>query len=179
MTTTTTNPYCEALGIEVPRLEGVKDRPDVNSYSLLIVALLERGGPITLAEAAKRFEEAGIAPADRALGSLKRCRPARSPVYRVGDRYALDAHDDATDLWTYRLGLRPPKVASLEVVRPDPRPMPSSDRPLTVADLDEAWQNGIPSSWSPLRIAICVLDAHGEAISAESLLALLGRAASG
>jgi hypothetical protein len=82
---TTTNPYCEALGIQVPSLEAAKSSPDANYYSLLIVALLERGEPITLEEAAKRFEEAGVAPADRALASLKRCRPGRPPIYRDGD----------------------------------------------------------------------------------------------
>ena len=64
---TTTNPYCEALGIQVPRLEVAKLSADANFYSLLVVALLERGEPITLEDAAKRFEAAGIAPAGRAL----------------------------------------------------------------------------------------------------------------
>ncbi len=39
------NPYCHALGIQVPRLERAKRSPDANYYSLLIVALLERGEP--------------------------------------------------------------------------------------------------------------------------------------
>ena len=91
----TTNAYCEALGIQVPRVEVARHSPDANYYSLLIVALLERGEPITLQEAAKRLEEAGVAPADRALASLKRCRPARPPLYRDGDLYALDPHDHA------------------------------------------------------------------------------------
>lgn len=86
----TTNPYCEALGIQVPSLEVARGSPTANYYSLLIVALLERGEPITLEEAAKRFEEAGVAPARRALASLKRCKPGRPPVYRNGDLYALD-----------------------------------------------------------------------------------------
>jgi hypothetical protein len=58
-----TNAYCEALGIQAPRLEVARQSPDANYYSLLIVALLERGEPITLEEAARRFEEAGVAPA--------------------------------------------------------------------------------------------------------------------
>ena len=41
-----TNPYCKALGIQVPSLERAKNSPDANYYSLLIVALLERGEPI-------------------------------------------------------------------------------------------------------------------------------------
>jgi len=73
-----TNNYCESLGIDRPRLEVVKDRPDANWYSLLLVALLERGEPITLEDAAKRFQAAGIAPADRALASLKRYEAGRS-----------------------------------------------------------------------------------------------------
>ena len=65
---------------------------------------------MTLAEIAERFERADIAPAEHALASLKRCRPARPPVYRTGDLYSLDPHDDDLDLWVFRLGLRPPRV---------------------------------------------------------------------
>ena len=168
-----TNPYCGRLGIQVPRLEVAKNSPDANYYSLLIVALLERGGPITLEEAAKRFEEAGVAPADRALSSLKRCKPGRPPIYRDGDLYALDPHDHEADLWAFRLGLRPPKAAALPAVRTDVVPLPSPDQPLTVAHLDEAWREGVPSSWSAHRIAICVLDAHGAAMSLDDVLAFV------
>lgn len=45
--------------------------PDANYYGLLLVALLERGAPLTLEQAAVRFEEAGVAPAPEALASLK------------------------------------------------------------------------------------------------------------
>jgi hypothetical protein len=169
----TTNPYCEALGIQAPRLELAKNSPDANYYSLLIVALLERGQPITLEEAAQRFEEAGVAPAGRALASLKRCKPARAPIYRDGDLYALDPHDDEADLWAFRLGLRPPKAAALQVVPPDPRPLPTPAQPLTVADLDEAWREGVPSNWSALRVAICVLDAHGGTMRPGDVLAFV------
>ena len=56
------NPYCDALRIEVPVLENVKDHPEANTYSLLIVALLERGDAMTLAEVAELFAVAGVAP---------------------------------------------------------------------------------------------------------------------
>lgn len=144
----------------MPRLEEARDRPDANTYSLLIVALLERGLPLTLAEAARRFEEAGVAPADRALASLKRCKPGRPPIYRDGDLYALDPHDDATDLWAFRLGLRPPRASRLRVVRPDPGPLPEPDAPLAPEALDEAWQGGVPADGSAQCIAICVLGAR-------------------
>jgi hypothetical protein len=163
----TSNAYCEALGIQAPRLEVARRSPDANTYSLLIVALLERGEPITLEAAARRFEEAGVAPADRALASLKRCRPARPPLYRDGDLYALDPHDHEADLWAFRLGLRPPKAARLQVVRPDPGPLPSPDEPLR----GSRWRDGIPNHWTAQRIAICVLDAHGTAMRPNAVLA--------
>lgn len=122
-----TNPYCEALGIKVPNLEVAKESRDANYYALLIVVLLERGEPVTLQEVAQRFEEAGVAPAASALASLKRCKPGRSPIYRDGDLYALDPHDAEADLWAFRLGSRPPKAASLRVVRSDAGPLPSVD----------------------------------------------------
>jgi hypothetical protein len=60
---------------------------------------------------------------------------------RDGDHYALDPHDAEADLWAFRLGLKRPKVASLRVIRPEveQRPPPSPERPLSVADLEEAW----------------------------------------
>ena len=169
----TTNAYCEALGIQVPSVEVARRSPDANYYALLIVALLERGEPITLQEAAKRLEEAGVAPADRALTSLKRCRPARPPLYRDGDLYALDPHDDEADLWAFRLGLRPPRAPRLQVVRPNPGPLPSPDEPLTAQALDEGWRDGIPNDWSAQRIAICVLDAHGSAMHPDDVVAFI------
>lgn len=168
-----TNNYCEALGIPIPNLETASKSPDANYYSMLIVALLERGAPITLEEAAQRLEQAGVGPADRALASLKRCRPARPPIYREGDRYALDPHDDETDLWAFRLGLRPSRASGLRVVRPDPAPLPSPDTRLTVTQLDEAWRDGLPSGWSALRVAICVLDAHATAMTPEAVTAFV------
>ena len=170
-----TNPYCERLGIRVPRLEVARNSPNANYYSLLIVALLERGKPITLEKAAKRFEEAGVGPAALALSSLKRCKPGRPPIYRDGDLYALDPYDHEADLWAFRLGLRPAKAAALPKVQADtvPAPLPSPDQPLTVAHLDEAWREGVPRGWSAQRIAICVLDAHRGTMSPDDVLAFV------
>jgi hypothetical protein len=104
--TTTGNAYCATLGISPPRIEEAKSSPDADYYSLLIIALLERGGPMTLAEAAARFAAAGVtSSANEALAALKRCKPARAPIHRDGDSYALDPHDDEVDSWLFRLGL--------------------------------------------------------------------------
>jgi hypothetical protein len=171
--TKTTNPYCDALRIPVPRLESAKKHPDANYFSLLIVALLERGKPMTLEEAARRFEEAGVASKESALASLKRCKPGRAPIYRDGNLYALDPHDDETAFWAFRLDLRPAREPEVTIVRPDPGPLPSVDEPLTRAHLDEAWRDGVPSDWSAQRIAICVLDAHGGAMLPGEVLAFV------
>ena len=172
---TNTNPYCAALGIPVPRVETACSSPDANYYSLLLVALLERGAPLTLEEAAVRFEEAGVAPAPEALASLKRCKPVRPPIYRDGDQYSLDPHDDEADLWAFRLGLRPARAASFPVVRLDSGPPRTLDQSLTVLELDEAWREGIPNSWSAQRIAVAVLDAHDTAMFPADVLAFVGR----
>lgn len=135
------NAYCSALGIAVPNLASVRDHAEANNYALLIVALLEQGAPMTLAQVAVRFEAAGIASADDALRALQRCQPARPPIYRDGDRYALDPLDFDADLWAFRLGLRPPKHVSAQPSTPPPPPpppRPAPDTRLTVAELDEA-----------------------------------------
>ncbi len=126
--TTSRNAYCDVLGIRAPRVEDAKSRPDANCYSLLLVALLERGEPMTLAEAAAHLAAAGVAATPgHALASLKRCKPARAPIYRDGDHYALDPHDDEVSFWLFRLGLRPPRGAPLQVVRSALDPLPSPD----------------------------------------------------
>jgi hypothetical protein len=171
MVTPTGNAYCDALGIEVPRLEEVVGHREANFFSLLLVVLLARGAPVSLDEAARQLAEAGVGPLDRVLVSLKRCRPGRPPIYRDGNLYALDPHDDEADLWAFRLGLRPPRAAPLRLVRPAPSPLPSPDEPLTIGHLDEAWRDGVPWDWSAQRIAICVLDAHGGTMPAAEAVA--------
>jgi len=173
--TTSSNTYCEILGIRAPRVEDAKSSRDANYYSLLLVALLERGEPMTLEEAAARLAAAGVAATPgHALASLKHCKPARAPIYRDGDRYALDPHDDEVSFWLFRLGLRPPRVAPLTVVRSAPDPLPSPDHQLTVANLSEAWHDGVPNTWSAQRVAVAVLDAHGAAMSPAEVLAFVG-----
>lgn len=172
-----TNDWCRILGIATPKLEEVAGHREANTFALLLVALLERGAPMTLDDVATRFEEAGIAEHARALRSLSRCQPARSPVYREGDRYHLDPHDDDLDLWAFRLGLRPPKVARPQV--PDPAPLPNLDVPLTVGELDEAWKDASLYSWSIQRLTVAVLDAHGGPLApAEVAAAVASRAKS-
>ena len=146
---------------------------------MLLVALLERGGPVTLEEVASRMEELGIAPRASALASLKKCKPARPPIHRDGDHYVLDPHDDEADMWAFRLGIRPSRIPKLSVVRPPERPLPSPDEPLEVADLEEAWRHETPWIWSSQRLAICVLDAHGGRLPPEAVVRFIADRARG
>jgi Plasmid pRiA4b ORF-3-like protein len=174
----TTNAYCDPLQLAVPSLEAVKDHREAKTYSLLIVALLERGAPMALVEVAERFEDAGVMWAQDALRSLHRCRPARAPVYRDGDLYALDPHDGGLDLWAFRLGLRPPKAPKIELVRPEPPPLPGPQVPLTTAEIEEAFQDAwFGSNWSAQRLAISVLDASGGRLPAAQVVATMDRLA--
>ena len=129
---------------------------------------------MTLAEAAARFAAAGVtSSANEALAALKRCKPARAPIYRDGDSYALDPHDDEVDFWLFRLGLRPARSAPLQAVPNASAPLPSTDQPLTVAALDEAWREGVPNSWSAQRVAVAVLDAHQSPMSSDDVIAFV------
>lgn len=167
------NHYCEQLGIAVPSLSAVKSHPEANTYTLLLVTLLEYGHPMTLDEVAAHFARAGVVShVDDALSSLKRCRPARPPVYRDGEHYGLDPHDADLDLWAFRLGLRPPRVQRPEPTPPPPRP-PTSQR-LSVEELDEAWRHDANlHAWSAQRIALAVLDAHDHPMAPPDVVAFV------
>ena len=167
-----TNTWCEILKIEPPVLEKVKDHAQANSYTLMMVALLEKGGPMLLDEVAVRFEEAGIAPRESALRSLQRCRPARPPIYRTGDNYSLDPHDNGADLWMFRLDLRPPKVPHFKVVQPEPK-VPDDHEPLSVSELDEAWKDTSLNNWSARRLALAIIEAHQQPMFIEEIISFL------
>lgn len=166
-----TNTYQEVLKLTGVRLEDVKHHPEASHYTLLIVALIERGGPMTLAEVAARFASAGVAPVEDALAGLRRCRPARAPVHRDGEHYSLDPYDDDADLWAFRLGLRPPKVARTVVVPPELPPMPGPTVRLTVAELDAAWNDAVLHTVSARHLALAVLDAYGGPMRPEDVVA--------
>jgi hypothetical protein len=59
-------------------------------------------------------------------------------------------------------------------VRRDSGSPRTPDQPLTVPELDEAWRDGIPNTWSAQRIGVAVLDAQDTAMSAADVLAFVG-----
>lgn len=166
------NAYCKILDISVPSLAAVRNHPVANTFSLLLVALLENGAPLTLLEVAERFNAAGIAPVEFALRSLQRCRPDRVPVVRDGDHYALDPHNHELDFWTFRLGLRGPRVPHLRVVTTEPA-RPDPDIALSAAELSEAFRDAHLYNWSALRLAAAILDANGGRMDGSAVITTL------
>jgi hypothetical protein len=168
----TGNIYCDALGISAPSVEKAAQSRDACSYGLLIAVLLERGGPVSLEQAAERIAAAGVGEAESVLASLKRCRPARPPVYRNGEQYELDPHDEEASLWAFRLGLKPPKRVPRSVdPKPQPEPLPGPEVPLTLEELAEAWRRYVPTGFSAQRLTVSVLDAHGRTMKPEDVVA--------
>ena len=176
-----TNLYCEPLGIEVPVLERVVgSRSPVDGrapslFHLMVVALLERGAPMTLEEITARLQAAGAGPQGRLLASLKKSRPAREPVFRDGDRYGLDPYSDDLDLMVFVLGLRPARV---KAEPPPPMlfpPRPPPEQALSVAELAEAWRGASLHSWSQQRIVLAVLDAHAGAMWPAEVVAFVAK----
>jgi hypothetical protein len=167
----TTNTWCKILGIAPPQLAIVAEHREANTYALLLVALLEHGEPMTLAEVAARFDEVGIAQRTRALLSLQRCQPARAPVFREGDLYHLDPHHDELALWAFRLSLRPPRFVPVQLQVGEQAPRPSVDAVLTDNELDEAWDGANLLNWSQQRLAVAVLDASGGPLSPAKVVA--------
>jgi hypothetical protein len=167
------NRWCEVAGITSPSLQAVARHPEANVFALLIVALLERGEPMTLPAVAERFEEAGIGLRPNALLSLQRCRPNRPPLYRDGDLYHLDPHDDELRMWLLRLGLR--EVEHRPRVARELPPLSGTDVPLSAAELDEAWKDASLYGWSAQRIVIAILDAHGDPLPPATVVAEVAR----
>jgi hypothetical protein len=173
----TTNVWCEALGIDRPRFESAVKHREASTFAGLLLALLEHGEPLTLVEVAQRFEDAGFMTRESALRSLQRCRPASRPIYRDGDHYALDPHDDELSLWVVRLELRSPRVAPRRALRAPPAPRPDASGALTVAELDEAWTGAYLQGWTKQRTALAVLDALGRQRSPEEVNACVSQRA--
>ena len=167
----TRSDWCRILGIDRPTLEEVTNQPDANTFARLIVVLLEHGEPTTLEAAAERFEAAGIATRKAALLALKRCRPARPPVYRDGDRYYLDPHDADLDLWCFRLGLRPARVQPrVDEPASEPRaPLPGPDVALQLDEIREVLSQPGCTQWSNQRLIVATLDASDEPLSLDQV----------
>ncbi len=106
------NPYCSKLGIAIPDLRAIVERhKKVKLFHFMVVALVQRGEPMSLTEIARRLYEVGVGAsiADLELG-LKRAWHGSEPVHKRPDGlYALDLTSSDLDLILYMTGARPPR----------------------------------------------------------------------
>ncbi len=156
------NRYCQRLGIPVPRVEDVAGRPEVTLFQLVVVALLERGGPMTVDEIAARLDRAAL-PARLArpdlVVALKKAWHGQPPLVRDGDeRLALDLLSSEFRHIGFVAGLRPS-------VAPRPAPgdfrQPKDDEPLSQGEVTAAFSGRSLDVYSSIRKAAAVLEAWG------------------
>ncbi len=155
------NSWCEALGVDVPDVAAVAAGPSpfgpVRLSDLVVVALVENGGPMTDAEVLDRLRAAGVAPAHGDLAkSLKRSVALAHAVLlrdHVG-RLTLDLKSDELDLMMFTLGLREPRYRSA------PPPPPPDAEPLTRQELEAGYAGYIPASEPKVRFVLAALDAE-------------------
>ncbi len=177
-----TNAYCERLGIAVPSVDDAIDRADAvygtppKLLHLMVVALLEHGGPMAVEDIATRVEDAGaVAPTGDMELSLKKAWHGLAPVIRDADgRFALDLGSSELDLLAFRLGLRPPRYVTSPGPEPEPELVPPPDDvPLTIAELDGALRARSVWSLSVVRQAAAVLDGNGGRLTIEEVESVL------
>lgn len=172
------NRYCDRLGIDVPDPESLVGRRDrlgspIKLFQLMVVALLERGEPMSLDELVARLEAAGVWSEIGDLAhSLRKAWHGMSPIYRdAAGRLGLELDSPELDRLAFRLELRPPKVPKIGA---PPLPTPRTDeQPLSQEEVDAAFRGRGLSSPSSIRQAAAVLDARGEPVALEDVEATL------
>jgi len=156
---TTGNRYCERVGLaSVPCVEDVLDRDEVSLFHLMVVALLERGRPMTVEQIAERLTEAGaVARSGDMVLALKRAWHGREPVFRdPRGGLGLNLSSSELDRMMWHAGLRPPRFQPPE---PPPEPaQPGDEAPLTENELTAAFHDRSLYGFSAHRQAAAVLD---------------------
>jgi len=150
------NRYCLHLGIPVPSVEAVAGRPEVTLFQL-VVALLEHGGPMTVAEIASRLDRAAL-PARRArpdrVVAVKKAWHGQPPLVRDdGERLALDLLSSEFHHVELVAGLRPSLVPR---PAPDGFRLPENDEPLSQDEVTAAFSGRSLYGYSSIRRAAAV-----------------------
>ncbi len=166
----TSNIYCTRLGIPVPRVEDVLAQKGARLLHVMVVALLEGGGPMTVEEIAERLKSAGAESGTGDMArSLRRAWGGREPIHKDPEgRYALDLNCESMRMVLSLTGLMVPAPAPPEPPPPDVRP-PADDVALTAEELEAALNEAASSGLSYFRIVAAVLDAEDRPMSMREL----------
>jgi len=166
------NRVCETLGVPPILLDGhLPPRPHP-LFHWMILALVERGEPMTIEEIAARLEALGVTSNTGDLVySLRKAWHGLKPVYQdARGLFGLDPLD-----WQIRHILR--EAGLLEkTTRPQVQavPPPGGDDPVTLEDVQVLCERGISSSMSMLRVTAAVLEALGRPMTLDEVNAWIG-----
>ncbi len=167
------NEWTKALNVALPSLADIATKRTLFGSprlgDVVLAALLARGAPSTESQLAADLVAAGIT-SDGDLGrSIRRSLGAADlPILRDHEgRLTPDLRSDELDLRLFVMGLRPAHHA------PQVTPRTASDPsgPLTRADVDDAFTEGLTASDSKARFTCAVLDAHGGPLTIDELAA--------
>jgi hypothetical protein len=158
-------PYWQQLGVDRPQIEPHVGRRDVKLFHLLVLALLEHGGPTPLETLARRLASAGVTvPSGDLTASLKKAWHGLPPVLRDPDgRFALDLTSDELDWLLLLFKLRGPRFPPLPAIPPPP-PEPADTERLSDEEVEAALSGPSGQGLSTLRQTAALLDAADRAM---------------
>lgn len=159
-----TNRYCERLAISRPAVEHFIGRRDTSLLRLIVLALLEHGGPLSMEEIADRLLDAGVrAPSGDMVRSLRKAWHGLPPVIKEPDgTMGLDLESWDLKHLAWELG-RETKPAAEAAPAPPAAAMPADDVPLREEEVRDALAS--EPGLSNVRTAAAVLDLHGDSVA--------------
>jgi len=168
MMMSSSNPYCERLGIAVPRPEEVLERRKLKLFQLMVAVLLERGGPMSLDDLGARIAATGFDAGARDLRqSIVKAWHGSEPVYRDSrGAFGLNLSCGDLDLFLFMAGLRPAKA---QLAPPVEVTQPADDAPISMEELDAAFRDRSLFGFSWIRQAAAVLDACDRPMKVEEI----------
>lgn len=149
------NLYCDRLGIPPPSLREVSKSRGRTYLDLLVVALLERGAPMSLEEVVTAVAPLSPHAPSWVRSSIQKAWAGREPVVKDAEGgFTLDLESRHMRRILVRVGLIAPPPPQM----PPPYRPPVADVPLTMDDLRACFWRGCPSGVSDTRLAAAVLD---------------------
>jgi hypothetical protein len=169
MTERNRNVYCEKLDIAVPRPEELLQQRRLKLFELVVIALLERGGPMSVDDLADRIAASGFEARTWDLRqSILKAWHGAEPVYRdTAGNLGLNLSYGDWELFLFLVGLRPPKVSA--PMPPAEVTQPGDDVPLSPEEVDTAFRDRGLYAWSWRRQAAAVLDAANRSMKADEI----------
>jgi hypothetical protein len=144
-----TNRYCERLAIPRPAVEHFIGRHDTSLLQLIVLALLEHGGPLSMEEIADRLLDAGVrAPSGDMVRSLHKAWHGLPPVIKEPDgTMGLDLESWELKHLAWELGRETIPAADAPPAPPAAE-MPGDDVPLREVEVVTGSSPGWSDAWS-------------------------------